>query len=67
MIGSDPRSSEFHNTLFLYIGNKVVELLTKKKKQIRIEWDERSFEHFFNYKDEKKQLHVVYYPTLKVH
>lgn len=48
----------------LRVGNKIIELLSKKKQ--KLEWDEKSFEHFFNYKDDKKQLHVVYYPTLKV-
>jgi len=40
--------------------------LLSKKKQTKIEWDEKSFEHFFNYKDNNKVLHVVYFPTLKV-
>uniref|UniRef100_A0A671KLC0 Chitinase domain-containing protein 1 n=1 Tax=Sinocyclocheilus anshuiensis TaxID=1608454 RepID=A0A671KLC0_9TELE len=45
------------------LGAKYVELLKEVKP--KLQWDENTGEHFFNYKRSNGVRHVVYYPTLK--
>ncbi|XP_010556593.1 PREDICTED: chitinase domain-containing protein 1 [Tarenaya hassleriana] len=43
-------------------GRDYLSLLEKQKPTI--EWDKESGEHYFVYRDEKRNKHVVFYPTL---
>ncbi|KAI2648598.1 Chitinase domain-containing protein 1 [Labeo rohita] len=45
------------------LGGRYVELLKEVKP--KLQWDENTGEHFFNYKRNNGVKHVVYYPTLK--
>ncbi|XP_016399027.1 chitinase domain-containing protein 1-like [Sinocyclocheilus rhinocerous] len=45
------------------LGARYVELLKEVKP--KLQWDENTGEHFFNYKRSNGVRHVVYYPTLK--
>ncbi|KTF80453.1 hypothetical protein cypCar_00030403, partial [Cyprinus carpio] len=45
------------------LGTRYVELLKEVKP--KLQWDENTGEHFFNYKRSNGVKHVVYYPTLK--
>ncbi|XP_073797924.1 chitinase domain-containing protein 1 isoform X2 [Danio rerio] len=45
------------------LGARYIELLKEVKP--KLQWDENTGEHFFNYKRNNGVKHVVYYPTLK--
>ncbi|ROI37075.1 Chitinase domain-containing protein 1 [Anabarilius grahami] len=45
------------------LGGRYIELLKEVKP--KLQWDENTGEHFFNYKRNNGVKHVVYYPTLK--
>ncbi|KTG43994.1 hypothetical protein cypCar_00003202 [Cyprinus carpio] len=55
-------TSESHGGAWPLLGGRYVELLKEVKP--KLQWDENTGEHFFNYKSNGLK-HVVYYPTLK--